>query len=136
MWSWRKQPSCFISYFLLALSGSPFFFHCTGTPSLDTSQYREAESPSSASTLCNSSWKNGGSTGRNVRKMTGLETFDVTRIFYSNIVKIELLFKESRSSCYSLECVTSINLLQAALLHFVPVTVSLAVLCISPVSQE
>lgn len=64
MWSWKTQPSCFISYFLLALRGSLFFFHCTDTPGLDNSQYKEATHPSSASTLLNSFLKNGGSSGR------------------------------------------------------------------------
>lgn len=133
MWSWRKQPSCFITYFLPALSGSPFFFHCIGTPSLDSSQYSEAESPSSASTLCNSSWKNGGSSGKNVREMTGLETFNVAKSFHSNILKI--LFKVSQSS--NILFIRKCNLNSPSSLHFLlPVTVSLALLCTSPVSHE
>lgn len=61
MWSLRMQPSCFISYFLLALRGSLFFLHCTEIPGLDSSQDSEAVPPSSASTLLNSFLKNGGS---------------------------------------------------------------------------
>lgn len=59
MCKWMRQPFCFISYLLLALSGILFFFHCTFSPGLDNSQQRETAPPSSASTLCSSVMKNG-----------------------------------------------------------------------------
>lgn len=61
MQSFMKQPSCSISYFLLALNSSLFFFQCTDTPGLDSSQDSKAELPSSALTFCSSSVKYGGS---------------------------------------------------------------------------
>lgn len=64
MQSWRRQPSCFMSYFLLALSGSLFFFHCTDTTGLESSQHRDALPPSSTSTLTKSFLKNGGISGK------------------------------------------------------------------------